>query len=261
MEAQIVEPGIVARGAGKAHGPIGSCGIFADIRGAVHRRGIDVLACGAQRLLGQGVAIDAGLERGARLCTGREGHGQQFVAQGIDGGELVRAGASSGKVLRVIEIAANGEPRKVVLFVKQVVGEGLVGLAHAADGSRSCGQSRGAVGFGEEIARLGGIGIEDALVAVPVEKSVCPEKPVVMRGVVVERHFLQVFVDILQRLVNAVSSISVEADILGLGEAHLAQCLACELMDAVLGNRNLDPLARCQHRRGCGACASLPCRQ
>ena len=145
-------------------------------------------------------------------------------------------------------MTSDGVPCEFVFLVERMSPCGSVCLTRKTwvEGERlHCG---GRVFLCQEVAGTAGKGVAHSGIVIPINQSVAPEDPAVGWAVVVEWHFDQIVVvcALTDELWQEVTSIAVEVHVVGVGEAHLLERSSRELIEAVLGDADFDPLAVCQ---------------
>lgn len=196
---------------------------------------------------GHRLAVGRDGQRSGHVAT-REHHGQALVAQAADAGEGVVARLRSGKHVGFHQVAPSAEPGVVVHLVQGMLQGGVHPLAHGAGVGVLGGDVGPCVALGEEICGPCGIGIEDAVDALPPHQAVALQEQVPARGAE-ERDLLEVVKIVvgIQGFGLLVSAIAVEADLVGIAEAHAGEKRGSEAVDAVLGDVYLAPCARGQY--------------
>ena len=170
------------------------------------------------------------------------------IGGGSRGGHVVRIAGSSLQFLGVIEVATSMEPGVVVDLIQRaiVVSQGIVGFQEIV-----CAQHIGfVVVLGQEIIAITGIRIAHALmVIVPSNRSDAIEQFSAID--LARRQFPQVvrFHQIIscQQLWLQASTIAVDFHLTQTGETCTSDEVVSQLVDARLGNADLDPGALSQY--------------
>ena len=190
--------------------------------------------------------IDGNLHRGASSCG--KVYRYMAIGRGSRGGHVVRIAGTCLQFLGVIEVATSMEPGVVVDLIERaiVVSQGIVGFQEIVRAQH--------LGFvvvlGQEIIAVTGIRIAHALmVIVPSHRSDAIEQFSAIHLAGGQLHQVVRFHQIIrcQQLWLQTSTIAVDFHLTQIGESCTSDEVVSQLVDARLGDADLDPGAFSQY--------------